>query len=126
MVSDSRKPYDSVFFFHVPAGQLVGLRDTNHFRDPGERFEIAAIHFALIAGDADGGALRSRKRMSAEAQLFNVFTDRLDFLLRSLSLHDNQHNRTPRIISLTAGAAKGNCPDVRESASDEVPHGCVL
>jgi hypothetical protein len=47
--------------------------------------------------------------MSTEAQLLNVFADRLDFLLRGLRLHDNQHDWTPRILSLTAGTAKGNC-----------------
>ena len=36
---------------------------------PEQLFEVAAVHFALVAGDADGGALRSGQRMGAEAQL---------------------------------------------------------
>ena len=67
----SRKADDGVFFLHVAAGQLVGLGDADHFGDAGELFQVAALHFALVAGDADGGALGSGKRMGAEAQLLN-------------------------------------------------------
>jgi hypothetical protein len=85
----SGKADDGVFFFHVPAGQLVGLGNADHFGDAREFFEVAAVHFALVAGDADGGALGSGKRMGAEAQLLNVIANRLDFLGRRLRLHDN-------------------------------------
>ncbi len=59
----SRKADDGVFFFYVAAGQFVGFRDADDFRDTGERFKVAAVDFALVAGDADGGALRSGKGM---------------------------------------------------------------
>ena len=57
----SGKADDGVFFLHVAAGQLVGLGDADDFGDAGERFQVAAVHFALVAGDADGGALGSGK-----------------------------------------------------------------
>ena len=85
----SRKADDGVFFFHVAAGEFVGLGDADDFGDAGERFKIAAIDFALVAGDADGGALGAGKRVGAEAQLLNVFADRLDLLRRGLRFHDN-------------------------------------
>ena len=78
---------DGVFFLYVAAGEFVGLGDADDFSDSGERFQIAAIHFALVAGDADGGALGSGKRMGAEAQLFDMVADRLNLFRRGLRLH---------------------------------------
>ena len=89
----SCKADDGVFFFNVPAGQLVGLRDPDHFGNPGEGFQVAAVHFALIAGDANGGALGSGKRVGTETQLINMLADRLDLLRRGLRFHDNQHGQ---------------------------------
>ena len=80
--------------------RLVGFGNADDFSDAGERFQVAAVHFALIAGDADSGALGSGKRVSAKAQPFNSFADCLDLLLRCLRLHDNQHVWTPRTLSL--------------------------
>jgi hypothetical protein len=76
----SGEPDDGVFFLHVPAGQLVGLGNADHFSDAGERLQVAAVHFALIAGNADSGALGSGKRVSAKAQLLNSFADCLNLL----------------------------------------------
>ena len=80
---------DGVFFLHVAAGELVGLGDADDFGDPGELFEIAAVDFALVAGDADGGALGSGERMGAKTQLLNMVADRLNFFRRGLRLHDD-------------------------------------
>jgi len=80
----SCKADDGVFFFNVPAGQLVGLRDPDHFGNPGEGFQCCRVHFALIAGDANGGALGSGKRVGTETQLINMLADRLDLLRRGL------------------------------------------
>ena len=78
---------DGVFFFYVAAGEFVGLGDADDFGDSGELFDVAAVHFALVAGDADGSALRSGQGMGAEAQCFNVVADRLNFFRRGLRLH---------------------------------------
>ena len=83
------KADDGVFFFDVAAGELVGLGDADDFGDAGERFEVAAVDFALVAGDADGGALGSGKGMGAEAQLLNMVADGLDLFRRGLRFHDN-------------------------------------
>ncbi len=56
---------DGVFFFYVAAGELVGLGDTNDFGDAGHLFEVAAVDFALVAGDSDGGALGAGHRVRA-------------------------------------------------------------
>ena len=88
----ARETDDGVFFLHVAAGQFVSLGDADDFGDAGKLFQVAAIHFALVAGDADGGALRPGKRMGAKAQLLDVFADRLNLLRRSLRLHDDQHD----------------------------------
>ncbi len=88
----SGKADDGVFFFHVAAGEFVGFGDADDFRNAGERFQVAAVDLALIAGDADGGALGSGKGMGTETQLHNVVADRLDLFRRSLRFHDNQHD----------------------------------
>ena len=80
---------DRVFFFHVAAGEFVGFGDANYFRNAGERFEIAAVDFALISGDADGGSLRAGKGMGAETQLHDVVADRLYLFRRSVRFHDD-------------------------------------
>ena len=87
---------DGVFFLHVPAGQLVGLGNANHFGDPGKLLQVAAFHFALVAGDADGGALGSGKRVGTETQLLNVLADRLDLFRCRLRFHHNQHSLAPK------------------------------
>ena len=63
----SREADDGVLFLHVAAGKFVGLGDADDFGHAGELFEVAAVDFALVAGDADGGALRSGQRMGAES-----------------------------------------------------------
>jgi hypothetical protein len=85
----SFKADDGVFFFDVAAGQLVGLADADDFGDAGELFDVAAVDFTLVAGDADGGALGSWHGMRAIAQLLDVVADGLDLFRRGLRLHDD-------------------------------------
>ena len=85
----ARKADDGVFFFHVAAGKFVGFGDADDFGNAGERFQVAAVDFALVAGDADGGALGSGKRMGAETQLHDMVADRLDLFRRGLRFHDD-------------------------------------
>ena len=80
---------DGVFFLYVAADELVGLGDADDFGDAGELFEVALVDLALIAGDADGGALGAGHGVRAKTELFDVFADGLDLLRRSLGLHDD-------------------------------------
>ena len=58
---------DGVFFLYIPAGQLVGLGNADDFGDSGKIFNAAAFDFALIAGNANRGALRAGQRVGAKA-----------------------------------------------------------
>ena len=78
---------DGVFFFNVAAGKFVGLGDADHFGDAGQLFNVAAVDFALVAGDADGGALRAGHGVGAKTQSFNMLADRLDLFRSGLRLH---------------------------------------
>ena len=85
----SREADDRVFFFNVATCKLVSLGNADDFGDAGKLFNIAAIYFALVAGDSDGGALRAGHRVGAVAQSFNVRADGLDLLRSGLRLHHN-------------------------------------
>jgi hypothetical protein len=58
---------DRVLLLYITTDQLVGLRDPDHLGHAGEILEIALIHGATVAGDADGGALRAGHGMGTEA-----------------------------------------------------------
>ena len=68
---------------------LYGLRDADDFGDAGQLFEVAAVDFALVAGDADGGALGSGEGVGAKTQLLNMLADGLNLFRRGLRLHDD-------------------------------------
>ena len=80
---------DGVFFLDVAAGEFVGLGNPDHVGNAGKIFEVAAVDFTLVAGDADGGALGSGERMGAKTQLLNMVADRLNLFRRGLRLHDD-------------------------------------
>ncbi len=61
------KGNDRVFLLYIAADQLVGLGDPDHLGYAGELFEAALIDGALVAGDADGGALCPGHGMGAKA-----------------------------------------------------------
>ena len=81
------KVNDRVFCLHVAADELVRLADADHFLDARHLFERAGLHFALIPGDADGGALRPGDGVSAVAQLLDFFTNRAHLLFGGVRLH---------------------------------------
>ena len=60
---------DGVFFLHVAADQFVGLADADDFLHAGHFFQGAGLDFALVAGDADGGALRARAWRARDTQV---------------------------------------------------------
>ncbi len=85
------KADDGVFFLGVAAHQLVGFRDADHLGDALQRFNVAAIHLTLIAGNADGSALRAGQGMGAIPKRLNVIADCLDLFRTCLRLHDYEH-----------------------------------
>ena len=102
------KTDDGVFFLYVAAGELVGFGDADDFGDAGKIFKVAAVDFALVAGDADGGALRAGQRMGAKAHLFNVVADGLDLFLRGLRLHDESIRCLSKLL-VYGNRANGTC-----------------
>ena len=83
------KADDGVLFFHVAADQFVGLADPDDFLHARHLFERALLDFALVAGDADGGALRARHGMGAVAECFDFLANGAHLLFRGMRLHDN-------------------------------------
>ncbi len=83
------KADDRVVFFHVAADQFVGLRDLDDFLHARHFFERALFDLALVAGDADGGAVGSRHGVGAVAQLFDFLANGAHLLFGGLRLHDD-------------------------------------
>ena len=86
------KADDGVVFLHVAADEFVGLRDLDDFLHARHFFERALFDFALVAGDADGGASGARHGMSAISKFFDFLANSAHLLFGGLRLHDDQHN----------------------------------
>src|SRR5579859_4553247 len=80
--------YDSVILLYIAAHQLVGLADGNDFLHAGHLIQ-ANFHHALVAGDADGGALRSGNAVRPQPVSLDFFTYGAHLLFSGLRLHDN-------------------------------------
>ena len=104
------KADDRVFFLHVAADQLVGLADPDDFLHARHLVESAGFDLRLVAGDADGGALRTRHGMSAIAECLDFFAYRAYLLLGGVRLHDDKHGNPLVILQCIvvqrAGATK--------------------
>ncbi len=85
----SRETNDRIVLLDVAADQFVRLRNLDHFLHAGHLFQRALLDFALVAGDADGGALRARHGVGAISQLLNFLTNGAHLLFRGLRLHDD-------------------------------------
>src|SRR5262245_20247794 len=90
---------DGVVFLDVAADQLVRLGDADDFRDSGHFLQAPAFNRALVAGDADSGALRARNGMGAQAERFDLLTNRTYLLFGGVRLHHYQHESN---LALTA------------------------
>ncbi len=90
---------DRVFFLEIAADQLVGLADADDFLHARHLVEGAGIKLGLVAGDADGGALRAGHGVRAEAQTLDSFAYLAHVLFGSVRFHDNQHGR-PLVVDL--------------------------
>jgi hypothetical protein len=55
------------------------------------------VDLALVAGDADGGALRAGQRMRAQAQAFNLVAYRRDLFFGRVRFHDYEHGKTSEV-----------------------------
>ena len=65
------------------------MRDLDDFLHARHLFERALLDFALVAGDADGGALRARHGVRAISQLLNFLANGAHLLFGGLRLHDD-------------------------------------
>ena len=99
--SGARETDHRVFFFHIAADQLVRLRDLNDFLHARHFFKRALFDFALVAGNANGGAGCARHGMRAIAELFDFLADGADLVFAGLRLHDYKHGIHLRLPSLS-------------------------
>ena len=58
---------------------------------PGISSSVPGFDLALVAGDADGGALRAGHGVGAVSERFDFLADGADLLFGGLRLHDNEH-----------------------------------
>ena len=89
VASESRKVDDRVVLLDIAADQLVGLGDADDFLHARHFVERAGFDFALVAGDADGGALRSGHGVGAVSKRFDFLADGAHLLFGGLRLHDD-------------------------------------
>src|SRR5258708_4869323 len=80
---------DGVVLLNVAADQLIRLGDLDDFLHSRHFFERALLDFTLVAGDANGGALRTRHGMRTVSQLFDLLTNGAHLLFGSVRLHDD-------------------------------------
>src|SRR5229473_496453 len=78
-----------------------GLADANQFLYARHLFEGAWFDLALVAGDADGGALRPGHGVGPVAQFFDLLTYGAHLLFRGVRLHNYQHDPTSKRSSLS-------------------------
>ena len=86
---------DRIFFLDVAGDEFVGLGDGDAFDDAGHGLENAEVDGTVVAGDADGGASRTRDGMSFEAEGFDAVADGADLFFGGVGLHDDKHRRNP-------------------------------
>ena len=87
---------DRVVGLGVAADKFVGLGDADDFLHARHFFERPGFDLALVAGDADGGALRAGHGVGAVSERFDFLADGADLLFGGLRSHDDQHMRTSK------------------------------
>ncbi len=111
---------DRVVLLDVAANQFVGLRNADDFLHARHFFERAVFEFALVAGDADGGAGGSGHGMRPEAEGFDFLANGADLIFSRVRLHDDEHNFTWEKIYVGAVALRlrsGQAPGCPSSAA---------
>jgi len=88
------KPDHRVIGLRVAADEFVRFRDADYFLHSRHLFERSGIDLAFIAGDADGGALRSGHGVSPVPERFNFLANRANLLFGGLRAHDYKHEMT--------------------------------
>src|SRR5208282_4104030 len=82
----------------VAADQLVRLGDADDFLHSRHFFQRPGFDFALVAGNADGGALRAGHGVSTVSERFDFLANRAHLLFGGLRLHDYEHMCTPNYL----------------------------
>ena len=72
----------------VATDQLVGFGDADDFLHAGHFVQRPGFDLALIAGDADGGALRAGHGVGAVSKRFDFLANGAYLLFGGLRLHD--------------------------------------
>ena len=83
------KADDGVVFLNVAADQFVRLGDADDFLHARQFFQRARLDLALVAGNADGGALRAGDGVGAVAHRLDFLADRTHLLFGGVRLHDD-------------------------------------
>src|ERR1700674_5450665 len=90
---------DGVVGLGVATDQFVGFGDADDFLHAGHFFQCPGFDLALIASDADGGALRARHGVGAVSERFDLLANGADLLFGGLRLHDYQHMEYSELLS---------------------------
>src|SRR5208282_5190188 len=98
---------DSVVGLGVATHQFVGLRNFDDFLHARHLFQRAGLDFSLVAGDADGGALRSGHGVGAVSERFDFLANGAHLLFGGLRLHDYEHSCYPGLFSLAGWRGTG-------------------
>src|SRR5271157_4782932 len=108
----SRKLDDRVVGLGVPADQFVRFRDADNFLHARHFFERPGFDLTLVAGDADGGALRAGHGVGAVSESFDLLANGADLVFGGLRFHDDEHGKTPTTKSVSLPRGEGNSSGV--------------
>ena len=106
--------HDAVLGLHLARDELVGVGDGDDLQHAGQALEDGRLQRALVAGHADGGALRARDGMGLEAAGLDGLDDAADLLRGGVLAHDHEHVNPP----IEAGGRPG-APDSSENTPRE-------
>ena len=103
--------HDAVLALHLAGDELVGVGDRDDLQHAGKALEGRRIQGALVAGDADGGALRAGDRVGLEAAGLDRLLHAADLLRGRVLPHHHQHVGTPPRRERPDSIAKTAPPD---------------
>ena len=94
-------PDDRITGMEVPAYEFIGFCDVDDLEDAGELCEGGLVHPALVAYDADGGAVRAGHDLCLEAEALDGVLHFADIALCGIVVHDDEHGPRPPVSDAT-------------------------
>ena len=79
---------------NLAAGELERLEDRQHLFDAGDGRQRLGLQLALVADDADDGALLAAAEVRLEAQFADALQDVVDLLLGGVGSKNNNHGQS--------------------------------